>query len=106
MNSTDQPLAHSLPPKLHQARILPFMSDKLLSLFLPLAIYWLYAGFFHLVSIYKVPLFEKYRIRTAYEVETKNKVTLGEVIRGVLLQQLLQTLLGLLVVVAEDEDVM
>ncbi|KAG9285434.1 hypothetical protein G9A89_010909 [Geosiphon pyriformis] len=31
---------------------------------------------------------------------------MGEVIRGVLLQQFLQTLLGLLVVVAEDEDVL
>ncbi|CAG8591234.1 1242_t:CDS:2 [Ambispora gerdemannii] len=39
-------------------------------------------------------------------METKNKVSMGEVIKGVLIQQFLQTLLGLLVVVAEDEDVL
>ncbi|CAG8602167.1 11406_t:CDS:2 [Acaulospora colombiana] len=40
------------------------------------------------------------------EVETRNKVSMSEVIKAVLLQQFLQTLLGLLVLIAEEEDIL
>ncbi|CAG8616289.1 7313_t:CDS:2 [Ambispora leptoticha] len=106
MNSTNIPVGGSQTPILHPTPIIPFISDKQLSLLLPLVIYWVYSGFFHLISVYKVSYFEKYRIHYAYEAETKNKVSMSEVIKGVLIQQFLQTLLGLLVVVAEDEDVL
>ncbi|PKC08299.1 hypothetical protein RhiirA5_358125 [Rhizophagus irregularis] len=86
--------------------ILSFMSDKQLALFVPFVVYWIYSGFYHLISIYEVSFFEKYRIHSLIEVETRNKVSMGEVVRAVLLQQFLQTLLGLLLVVVEDDDVL
>ncbi|GBB83332.1 hypothetical protein RclHR1_10060005 [Rhizophagus clarus] len=86
--------------------ILSFMSDKQLALFVPFVVYWIYSGFYHLISVYEVSFFEKYRIHSLIEVETRNKVSMGEVIRAVLLQQFLQTLLGLLLVVVEDDDVL
>ncbi|RIA98366.1 fatty acid hydroxylase superfamily-domain-containing protein [Glomus cerebriforme] len=86
--------------------ILPFMSDKQLALFVPFVVYWIYSGFYHLISTYEVSFFEKYRIHSLIEIETRNKVSMGEVIRAVLLQQFLQTLLGLLLVVVDDDDVL
>ncbi|CAG8479335.1 12429_t:CDS:2 [Funneliformis caledonium] len=91
---------------LQHTSILPFMSDKQLALFVPLVVYWVYSGFYHLISTLEIPLFEKYRLHSVIETETRNKVSQSEVIRAVLLQQFLQTLLGFLLVVVEDEDVM
>ncbi|CAI2184787.1 455_t:CDS:2 [Funneliformis geosporum] len=103
MNATIEMTSSAATPLQHTS-VLPFMSDKQLALFVPVVIYWLYSGFYHLVSTYEIPLFEKYRLHSLIEVETRNKVSQSEVIRAVLLQQFLQTILGLLLVVVEDED--
>ncbi|CAG8460859.1 17375_t:CDS:2 [Acaulospora morrowiae] len=91
---------------LHPTPLLPFMSDKHLSLLAPVIVYWLYSGMYHLISVYKVPLFDKYRIQNSKETETMNKVSLGEVIKAVLVQQFIQTLLGLTVAYLEGEDIL
>lgn len=105
MNTTfELPSQTATPPQ--YIPMLPFMSDKQLALFVPFVVYWIYSCFYHLISTYEVSFFEKYRIHSLIEVETRNKVSMGEVIRAVLIQQILQTLLGLLLVVVEDEDIL
>jgi sphinganine C4-monooxygenase len=105
MNTTFEMPSQPATP-LQYTPILSFMSDKQLALFVPFVVYWIYSGFYHLISIYEVSFFEKYRIHSLIEVETRNKVSMGEVVRAVLLQQFLQTLFGLLLVVVDDDDVL
>lgn len=76
------------------------MSDKFTSIFAPFAVYWLFSGFFHIVDT--CGLFEDYRIHEPEEEKAKNRVTVKQVIWAVLLQQLIQTALGL--VWLEDDD--
>ncbi|KAF9281296.1 hypothetical protein BGZ68_006730 [Mortierella alpina] len=87
-----------------QAPLLPFISDQSLALLLPVAVYWAYSLLFHWISAKEFPWLEKYRIHDKEE-ETRNKVSLPEVIRAVIVQQLLQTALGFLVVLADDSEV-
>ncbi|KAG0326093.1 hypothetical protein BGZ99_010148 [Dissophora globulifera] len=86
-----------------QAPLLPFISDQSLALLLPLIVYWVYSLFFHWISIQEFPWFEKYRIHDKEE-ETRNRVSLREVIKAVIVQQVLQTALGFIVVVADDSE--
>ncbi|CAG8510096.1 25663_t:CDS:2 [Gigaspora rosea] len=88
------------------APFIPIISDKHLSLLLPIIIYWVYSGMYHLISKYQVPFFEKYRIRSLEETETRNKVSTSEVIKGVIVQQFLQTVLGFIAVATEEEQVL
>ncbi|KAF9586376.1 hypothetical protein BGW38_005960 [Lunasporangiospora selenospora] len=86
-----------------QEPLLSFMSDQSLALILPVAVYWTYSMFFHWISTKEFPWLEKYRIHDKEE-ETRNKVELPDVIRAVIVQQLLQTALGFLVVLADDSE--
>ncbi|KAH8552059.1 sphingosine hydroxylase [Umbelopsis sp. PMI_123] len=86
----------------HQpTRLVPFMSDSAAALVAPLLVYWVYSLFFHFLSKAEIPWVERYRIHDPEEM-TKNKVSVKDVIQGVVFQQVLQTLLGLLVL--EDEE--
>ncbi|KAI1309992.1 hypothetical protein EDD11_003910 [Mortierella claussenii] len=86
-----------------QAPLLSFMSDQSLALLLPVIVYWVYSLFFHWISIQEFPWLEKYRIHDKEE-ETRNRVSLSEVIKAVIIQQALQTALGFIVVVADDSE--
>ena len=74
-------------------RLIPWLSDFHLSLALPVLAYWLMSLVFHLISTYN--LFSKYRLHTPEEFKTRNRVTAGEVLRSLILQQIIQTALGL-----------
>ena len=74
-------------------RLVPSLSDFHLSLVLPVLAYWLMSLIFHLISTYN--LFSKYRLHTPEEFKTRNRVTVGEVLRSIILQQTIQTALGL-----------
>jgi sphinganine C4-monooxygenase len=76
-------------------RLLLGISDEMLALAMPIIAYWTYATFFHIIDVYE--LAEKYRIHPSEEEEARNKVTLSEVLRGVLLQHFIQTVLGMAV---------
>ncbi|KAF8948285.1 hypothetical protein BGZ52_007034, partial [Haplosporangium bisporale] len=86
-----------------QAPLFSFISDQSLALLLPIIVYWVYSLAFHWISIKEFGWFEKYRIHDKEE-ETRNRVSLPEVIKAVIIQQLLQTALGFIVVVADDSD--
>jgi sphinganine C4-monooxygenase len=78
------------------------LSDEILVLWVPIASYWIYATFWHLIMISKIPYFEQYRIHTSGEMEKRNRVSLPRVLSMVALQQVIQVALGLLVLHPTD----
>ncbi|KAI3406776.2 SUR2 [Candida oxycetoniae] len=69
--------------------------DGILALIAPIVAYWTYSSFFHIVDVYE--LAEKYRIHPSEDELKRNKVTLHEVVRDVILQHVIQTVAGLTV---------
>ncbi|KAL8668794.1 MAG: hypothetical protein Q9168_006587 [Polycauliona sp. 1 TL-2023] len=65
---------------------IPFLPTYILA-------YWLVSLIFHLIDHFH--LFESYRIHTPEEFKHRNRVTVAQVLRSVLLQQAIQTVLGL-----------
>lgn len=76
--------------------------DKLLTLLLPIAAYWIVSLFFHLIDSYD--LLSRYRLHTPAEVLKRNRVPRRDVIRDVIIQQLIQTAIGLILGMTEPED--
>lgn len=85
------------PPWYYAARpsLLPFVSDKILGLAAPTVVYWVLSLTFYALDLAQIPYFESKRIHESEEVLARNKVTVAQVIRAVLWQQVVQTLLGL-----------
>lgn len=77
-------------------------SDVVLALLAPVFIYWAVAGVFHLIDYLELPYFEKHRIHESKEITSRNKVTISDVVKAVIIQQSIQTILGLSVL---DEEV-
>ena len=76
-----------LPP------LLPWISDQYLSLALPVVAYWLVSGIFHIID--ELDLFPQYRLHTPAEILKRNHATRWEVFRDVIVQQIIQTLVGM-----------
>jgi len=76
-----------LPP------LLPWISDQNLALALPVVAYWLVSGIFHIID--ELDLFPKYRLHTPAEILMRNHATRWEVFRDVIVQQIIQTLVGM-----------
>lgn len=72
--------------------IIPAISDQLLQLLLPIAAYWILSIGFHILDVYDWG--SQYRLHTPAELLKRNHVTRYEVIRDVILQQIIQTLFG------------
>lgn len=62
-----------------------YVSDEAMGTFAPILVYWLYAGLYQLL-----PPLDNYRLHTRREEDEKNSVPLPSVVKGVLLQQLVQ----------------
>lgn len=75
--------------------LLPWLSDFHLSLLLPVAAYWCMSLIFWYID--KQDLWSQYRLHTPDEFKSRNRVTKTEVLRSVILQQAIQTALGLLI---------
>ena len=76
--------------------------DKLLTLLLPIVAYWSLSMFFHWIDIRNY--FSRYRLHTPAEVLKRNHVSRWEVIRDVVLQQVIQTGVGWLLGMTEPDD--
>jgi len=87
--SLDLPFYHVTRPN-----ILSFISDRNLSLAGPVIGYWLLSGIFHFLDSAKFPYFEKRRLHESAEVLARNKATAFQVVRAVVLQHFLQSLIG------------
>jgi sphinganine C4-monooxygenase len=85
-----------------QGDMLPFISDVYLSLFLPVVLYWLVSGFFHIIDVYD--LFPQYRLHTPEEITSRNRVTRYEVVRDVIIQQILQVATGVVLTMTEPTE--
>lgn len=68
--------------------------DGILALIAPIVAYWAYSTFFHLVDVYE--LAEKYRIHPSEEELKKNRATMSDVIKDVILQHIIQSIVGYL----------
>lgn len=68
--------------------------DGVLALMAPIVAYWVYSGFFYVIDTFE--LCEKYRIHPPEEVVSRNKATHLEVLKDVLLQHVVQTVAGLI----------
>jgi sphinganine C4-monooxygenase len=84
--------------------ILPGVTDKTLSVIAPLVAYWALSLVFHALDTWGAnsTWLGRYRIHESAEVRSKNLVSKWHVVGAVLLQQAIQTLLGVFWVDAED----
>ena len=67
------------------------VSDELLGTFVPIAVYWIYSGFYVLLGD-----LEKYRLHPKGEEDVKNVASRRMVVKGVLVQQAFQITVSLL----------
>lgn len=78
------------------------ISDTMLALILPIIAYWGLSMVYHLIDEYD--LFPQYRLHTPAEVLKRNHVTRWQVVRDVLLQQVVQTIAGFAVSQFDPEE--
>lgn len=101
---------------LHVPRAVPFyysqqhalvdgIADRYLALGAPILAYWSLSLLFHYLDMSDWKWLEKYRIHDSAEVKSRNLATRTQVVRAVLFQQLVQTLLGLVWLSEESEAV-
>jgi len=87
--STNRPFYYS--PQTH---IFDWCPDHMLALAAPVITYWVSSIFFHILDISEWKWLDKYRIHESAQVKSRNLVTRSEVIRAVILQQVVQTVIG------------
>ncbi|KAF2461983.1 protein SUR2 [Lineolata rhizophorae] len=90
-----------LPPYTlrEQEPLLSWIDDAYLALALPVVGYWVVSLFFHALDVFD--LCPQHRLHTPAEVLARNHVSRADVLRDVLFQQVLQTLTGLLLALAD-----
>lgn len=76
--------------------------DKLLTLLLPIAAYWGLSMIFHWIDV--MDYFPQYRLHTPAEVLKRNRVSRWEVVRSVIVQQVVQTAVGWGLGMTEPDD--
>ncbi|GLJ50507.1 hypothetical protein SUGI_1076160 [Cryptomeria japonica] len=67
-----------------------YVSDEAMGALAPIVVYWIYAGTYQML-----PPLDRYRMHSRKEEELRNLVSLPTVIKGVLLQQLVQATVAL-----------
>ncbi|EMD38879.1 hypothetical protein CERSUDRAFT_112599 [Gelatoporia subvermispora B] len=87
--STNTPVYYS--PRIS---LLSWLPDHLFALAAPVVAYWAASLFFHALDLSNWRWLDKYRIHESAEVQSRNRATRMQVLQAVLLQQLVQTLLG------------
>ena len=83
---------HSHP----RPQLVPGISDTLLQLFLPITAYWAFSLFFHILNTYDIC--PEYRLHKPAEGQKRNQVSRYEVVRDMVVQQVIQTLFGLAII--------
>lgn len=84
--------------------LVPFVSDFYLSLILPIAAYWALSLFFHYIDVNDI--WPQYRLHTPAEILKRNHVSRYEVARDVIIQQIIQTIVGSVLGFTEPEELM
>ena len=78
---------HELPP------LIPGVPDSVLQMMAPIVAYWSMSLFFHYIDEYDI--WPQYRLHTPAELLKRNRATRWEVVKDVVLQQVVQTIFGL-----------
>jgi sphinganine C4-monooxygenase len=87
-----------LPP------LVPFMPDFYLSLLIPISAYWITSLFFHFIDVWDI--WPQYRLHTPAEILSRNHATRYEVARDVIIQQIIQTIVGGVLGLTEPLDML
>ena len=93
-------MSHELPPLPGYTLellppLVPWASDAVLQVAFPIIAYWAVSLIYHLIDIYDV--LSHFRLHTPAEVLKRNHVSRFEVFRDVIIQQVIQSVAGLLV---------
>ena len=80
----------------------PPIPDQIFVVAVPIVAYWVLSMFFHIIDVYD--LFPQYRIHTPAELLKRNRVSRWEVVRDVLIQQVIQFGVGILLGVTEPDE--
>ncbi|KAL4900918.1 hypothetical protein BDW74DRAFT_160797 [Aspergillus multicolor] len=91
--------AYTLSPR---PSLVDGIPDNILALILPVVAYWAVSMFFHVIDVYD--LFPQYRLHTPAEVLTRNRASRWDVVRDVVLQQVVQTIAGLMMAYFDGEE--
>lgn len=85
-----------LPPyTLHvRPNSLPFIDNKYISVFAPVIGYWSLALFFHFIDTMEI--WPQHRLHPPAEISRRNRATPYEVARDVILQQVVQSIMGVI----------
>jgi len=97
---TSFPFYHSQKPSLIHC-----VPDFTLTLAAPVIAYWCLSLFFHALDISGWKWLERYRIHDSEEAQARNLATRSEVVWAVILQQVIQTALGLITLSDESKHV-
>ncbi|KAL5354755.1 Sphingolipid C4-hydroxylase sur2 [Pseudogymnoascus australis] len=82
--------------------LFPYISDFYLSLLAPVAAYWVLSIFFHYIDV--MDIWPQYRLHTPAEILKRNHVSRYEVARDVIVQQVIQTVVGAILGLTEPEE--
>ena len=93
------PFYHSQKPHLIDG-----VPDHILAMASPILAYWCFSLFFHALDISGWKWLEKYRNQDSDEVKARNIATRSEVVWAVFLQQVMQTVLRLMIICFSDES--
>ncbi|KAF2756809.1 hypothetical protein EJ05DRAFT_44428 [Pseudovirgaria hyperparasitica] len=85
-----------------QPPVVSWIPDSYLTLILPIIGYWVVSLFFHFIDVYD--LFPQYRLHTPVELLKRNHASRWDVLRDVILQQIIQTLFGLVLAQLDGES--
>ncbi|KAK7056174.1 Sphingolipid C4-hydroxylase sur2 [Paramarasmius palmivorus] len=88
-NRSDAPLYYS-----YRTSLIDEVPDSKLALASPVIAYWILSLFYHFLDISTWKWLERYRIHESAEVTRRNRVTKWQVVKAVVFQQFVQTLLG------------
>jgi sphinganine C4-monooxygenase len=83
--------------------LLSFIPDFYLSLLLLPVVYWAVSLFFHFIDVWDV--WPQYRLHTPAEILKRNHVSRYEVARDVIIQQVIQAIMGVVLGLTEPEEV-
>jgi sphinganine C4-monooxygenase len=83
--------------------LISYVPDFYLSLFAPIAVYWIFSMFFHYIDVNDI--WSQYRLHTPAEILKRNHVSRYEVARDVIIQQIIQTVVGAVLGLMEPEEV-
>jgi sphinganine C4-monooxygenase len=83
--------------------LLSFIPDFYLTLFLPIAAYWGLSMVFHFIDVYDI--WPQYRLHTPAEILKRNHASRYEVARDVVIQQIVQTIVGAILGLTEPPEV-